>query len=310
MSAASSVSGQKPVDSKLVNVNELAPEVLAPILKYSLIEWPECQKIQAVCQAFKSVMQYLLSAELGRLEDDSAQRSQRLIKFMEEYGSMFDKTAPVVKEIGNNMFTLNCLQKIIARAGRRDLSSLEKFKFILRKFGITALKGPLFVSAENFIYLNHSLITVWSSISDEINVTKSPQNIQVMRCIFNDPGVKIEQIKELYLNNSSLRFLPPEINKLTGLTVLSALNNKLTAVNVSCFTNLTELRLSQNELRIPPNVRQLTKLVTLDLEKNQLTLLPDTKHLTSLVNFYFQNNSLATTPDLPESQTFVLNVGD
>jgi len=95
--------------------------------------------------------------------------------------------------------------------------------------------------------------------------------------------------------------LPPEIGKLTNLTLLTVAGNQLTALppEIGTLTNLTELDLFDNPQLIrligrvnpydnqlttlPPEIGKLTKLTTLSLGGNQLTALPpEMANLTNL----------------------------
>ncbi|HYP27434.1 MAG TPA: COR domain-containing protein [Blastocatellia bacterium] len=105
---------------------------------------------------------------------------------------------------------------------------------------------------------------------------------------------------ELNLSNNKLTSLPPEIARLTSLTVIDLSFNQLKTLppEVTKLTNLTELNLSHNRLTtLPPEITKLTNLADLDLSGNELTSLPpEITRLTGLTRLGLRGNKLKIVP--------------
>ncbi len=97
-----------------------------------------------------------------------------------------------------------------------------------------------------------------------------------------------------------LTALPPQIGKLTDLTVLDLRGNLLTALppQIGKLTDLTVLDLRVNLLTaLPPQIGKLTKLTKLQLDSNQLTALPaEIGKLTNLTELRLSGNQLTALP--------------
>jgi len=105
---------------------------------------------------------------------------------------------------------------------------------------------------------------------------------------------------ELDLSNRGIESLPPEIGKLTKLTVLDLSYNQLTSLppELEKITKLTELHLSGNQLSsIPKGIGKLANLKLLYLSNNQLTSLPpEIGELANLRALDLVSNELTSVP--------------
>lgn len=106
--------------------------------------------------------------------------------------------------------------------------------------------------------------------------------------------------KEIDLRGNNLTSLPPEIAKLTNLTILNLTNNELTFLprEITKLTNLTYLNMHGNQLTsLPPEITGLTNLTRLVIGDNQLTSLPpEIARLTKLKSLWVDANLLTTLP--------------
>ena len=94
-------------------------------------------------------------------------------------------------------------------------------------------------------------------------------------------------VRELYLYNNHLTYLPESIGNLTSLVYLYLENNQLTS--------------------LPESIGNLTSLVYLNLENNQLTSLPESiGNLTSLIELHldFWFRDIITNVNLLKKVTF------
>jgi Leucine-rich repeat (LRR) protein len=85
-------------------------------------------------------------------------------------------------------------------------------------------------------------------------------------------------ITELHLDNNNIKTLPPEINKLQNLRILSMVKNELAALPNEMFElgKLEELVLDGNPIQmLPSNLKYLSNLRILRLEETKLKTLPD-----------------------------------
>ncbi len=110
-------------------------------------------------------------------------------------------------------------------------------------------------------------------------------------------------IQELNLMEKDLRYLTPEISKLTALQKLNLDNNLLTELppEIAKLTALRELYIENNNLEeLPPGFSQLVTLGSLSLENNKLRALPaDFGNLIALEELFLNDNPLLT--ELPLS---------
>lgn len=188
-----------------------------------------------------------------------------------------------------------------------------------------------------------SLESIWPAIVKELPwhtrlLVSKCKRAEDIRWWLNHSPIKelVGSISSLDLSGHSLLVLPPEMEKLTGLTSLNLNNNALLAIDVLCsltqlkelslkknyltmiaedigkLAQLNQLDLSQNQLTaIPESIGALTQLEVLDLSKNQLSSLPKTiGNLSSLVELDISNNALSSIPEelgkLSQLQRFFL----
>ena len=111
---------------------------------------------------------------------------------------------------------------------------------------------------------------------------------------------KLSYLTVLRLQNNQLANLPPEIGQLSSLKELDLQRNELTSLPpaIGRFTALTRLRLSSNCLtRLPTEIGRLTSLTELHLDNNQLTMLPaEIGQLSALTVLFVRNNRLKSLP--------------
>jgi internalin A len=109
-----------------------------------------------------------------------------------------------------------------------------------------------------------------------------------------------EEWTELDLRNQGLTELPPEIGRLTHLTIFNLMSNKLRALpsEIGRLTHLTRLDLWDNKLwDLPLEIGQLIDLTYLSLSYNRLmTLRPEIGQLTNLTELDLHDNELMTLP--------------
>jgi internalin A len=109
-----------------------------------------------------------------------------------------------------------------------------------------------------------------------------------------------EEGRTLNLRGLSLAALPPEIGRLSFLTVLDLDDNRLATLpaELGRLAGLTTLHLSTNQLtRLPPEIGQLAALKMLRVDNNQLTTLPpDIGQLSALTTLSLNHNKLTTLP--------------
>jgi Leucine-rich repeat (LRR) protein len=103
---------------------------------------------------------------------------------------------------------------------------------------------------------------------------------------------------DLY-NNNLVGTIPPSIENLSALQLLSLARNQLTGIipaEIGNMSNLTQIYLQQNELSgsIPGEIEYLTNLTELRLQINQLTgsIPPGIGKLTKLENLHLSANQL------------------
>jgi len=112
--------------------------------------------------------------------------------------------------------------------------------------------------------------------------------------------VKLTKLTLLDLSYNRLTVLPPEIGKLTNLTALDMRHNQLRALlpEIGKLTNPTKLNLGHNQLAaLPPEIGKLTNLTALYLAQNQLTALPsEIGKLTKLTSLDLMSNPLTALP--------------
>ncbi len=97
-----------------------------------------------------------------------------------------------------------------------------------------------------------------------------------------------------------MKVLPPEIGKLSGLTRLDLVGNRLAVLppEIGELSRLTTLYLSDNQLTaLPPEIGQLSRLEGLNLSDNQLAALPlELGRLTMLEFLDLDGNPLTSPP--------------
>jgi hypothetical protein len=181
-------------------------------------------------------------------------------------------------------------------------SFVEKFKNLMnvfRKYGVEIPKGSMCVSIGEFRILqeeiyDNALKTIWSSrLRDSLNLLAIPlppsdASAEQIRKFLNDPAnsVLLTQITELNLDKLNLKAVPPELNQLSGLLVLSLSNNRLSSVpDFAHLQNLQRLSLGNNWLSSVPDFANLQNLQMLSLRNNQLSSTPNFPHHQNLQVF-------------------------
>lgn len=105
---------------------------------------------------------------------------------------------------------------------------------------------------------------------------------------------------KLFLRDSQLSELPPQIGQLTNLNELDLSGNQISKLppEIGQLKNLTWLYLHNNQISaLPPKIGQLTNLSELDLRGNQLLELPrEIGQLTNLNELYLRGNQLLELP--------------
>ena len=93
--------------------------------------------------------------------------------------------------------------------------------------------------------------------------------LEIQKPIGELTKVDLEKITHLDLDGNQLTELPKGLEKLTQLTSLNLINNRLTDVNgLEKLTKLTILDLKRNQLTSVNGLENLTKLTILDLHNN------------------------------------------
>ncbi len=140
-----------------------------------------------------------------------------------------------------------------------------------------------------------------------------PTDIIAVRAILDSNGlskVKVGDVVDinndmrviaLNLQNRKLTRLPPNIGKLSALTILNLSRNQLRSLpdSICALENLTMLNLSRNKLKsLPENIGRLSRLEILDLSRNRLRTLPiDIQSLHKLEDLMIFNNRIESLPE-------------
>jgi Leucine-rich repeat (LRR) protein/GTPase SAR1 family protein len=123
---------------------------------------------------------------------------------------------------------------------------------------------------------------------------------QLLKELIEIPSIK--KLERLDLSELGLTELPPQIGKLTNLTVLRLSYNQITVIpeTIGNLTNLTELWLDRNQITlIPETIGNLTNLTVLKLDRNQITLIPETiDNLTNLTELRLDRNQITVIPEV------------
>jgi internalin A len=110
-----------------------------------------------------------------------------------------------------------------------------------------------------------------------------------------------QQLEKLNLSQLGLTELPPQIGKLTNLTVLRLGDNQITVIPeaIGLLTNLSELFLDRNQItHIPEAIGLLTNLSELFLDRNQITHIPEAIGLlTNLSELFLDRNQITHIPE-------------
>jgi len=112
--------------------------------------------------------------------------------------------------------------------------------------------------------------------------------------------VDLEKVTGLRFYHKQLTELPKGLEKLTQLTKLSLLGNRLTDVKVlEKLTQLKELHLENNQLtELPKGLEKLSQLTNLSLSDNQLTNVKGLEKLTQLTRLSLYRNQLTDVKGL------------
>ncbi len=195
------------------------------------------------------------------------------------------------------------IYKRLPPTGKQDFSpTLESFKSL--SAGLASARTLLVPGEYKQFLLDESLKKVWPIICRQINFEANPipQDVKAIRAWLNDPAnaTVLNQILGLDFSNLNLRFLPPEIGKLTELQRLYLNNNLIVEIpaEIGKLTKLQELVLHNNKIReIPAEIGELTELQELSLDGNQIIKIPEEiGKLTALRRLYLSNNQIAEIP--------------
>ncbi|MFN6474362.1 MAG: COR domain-containing protein [Nostoc sp. SerVER01] len=108
--------------------------------------------------------------------------------------------------------------------------------------------------------------------------------------------------KELDLSGKGLTELPPEIGKLSNLTLLSLYENQISEIPewIGQLSNLTLLSLYNNQItEIPEWIGKLSNLTVLCLDNNQITEIPEyLEKLPNLQQLDLRRNPLPVSPEI------------
>ena len=145
------------------------------------------------------------------------------------------------------------------------------------------------------------------------SIESKHEKAEYIKAQFADaPEGAFHEVRGLYLQDSRIRILPPEVGNLTALEWLDLDNNKLSALPDS-FGNLAalkELHLKQNKLSaLPDSIGNLTALEWLLLDQNKLSALPDSfGNLAALQVLTLSKNKLSALPDSIGSLTALIRL--
>lgn len=160
------------------------------------------------------------------------------------------------------------------------------------------------IQSKTQFYKEQSFEVFASKVISELNLNL-PEKMTLRE--FWDADLKdndqLKTIKVLDLANSKLKFLPTEINCLTGLTELHLNGNELKdlPLELGSLPNLKFLYLNNNQIsELPEEISSLSKLISINLNLNQLNHIPKVlESLPSLVHLRLASNNLRQL-----SQTF------
>lgn len=110
----------------------------------------------------------------------------------------------------------------------------------------------------------------------------------------------LRNLRNLYLQNNGLNFLPDEIVNLENLQVISVSDNNLTSLpkEIGKLKNLKDICLYKNKFEyLPKEIGDWENLERLDVACNFLKSIPkEIGKLTKLINIYIENNKLTSLP--------------
>jgi hypothetical protein len=179
-----------------------------------------------------------------------------------------------------------------------DAQKIRDFLYT-RKYGLLLeqITGPL-----NLTHLDgvpdDVLMDIWRPMIQHAPIPPLNANAEDIRSFLNDPvnDLMLGEIAELDLEGLNLMVFPPELERLTGLTILKLTHNQLREVQNFSFQHLEELYLNENMLReVPPFA--LPCLHTFDLCNNQLSDFPPFD-LPLVESLDISHNELNELPDL------------
>ncbi|MBS0603883.1 MAG: leucine-rich repeat domain-containing protein [Verrucomicrobia bacterium] len=121
-----------------------------------------------------------------------------------------------------------------------------------------------------------ALLKIWDTLSSDgdFNENPGPQTLAEIKAWYDDPANAdlLNSIVALDLSNLGLKAIPPQITKYTQLRQLNLSNNQITDVSaLENFTQLARLNLSHNQITDIAVLGNLTQLSRLNLSSNKIT---------------------------------------
>ncbi|XP_029447516.1 leucine-rich repeat-containing protein 69 isoform X2 [Rhinatrema bivittatum] len=133
---------------------------------------------------------------------------------------------------------------------------------------------------------------VFEEVPEELKNFRSLQKLFMFGNKITTISTKIfdglENLIILNLNNNKIKYIPPEIHRLSNLQHLTLNGNQLKSIpkEISLLKNIYELHLANNQLMyLPEEIVHMTNLQILCLARNQLPMLPEVENLTMKVIF-------------------------
>ena len=154
---------------------------------------------------------------------------------------------------------------------------------------------------ESLILTSVRFTTIPDSIGKLTNLKKLHLSMYELKYL--SPEIqKLTKLEDFGISQSTIEEFPDIVLKLTNLKRLYLAHSRITKIpdEIDKLINLEDLNVSSNYLitKIPDTIGNLTKLKTLQVDYNILTEIPDTiGNLTNLETLYLNNNKLTKIPD-------------
>ncbi|MBW9156993.1 leucine-rich repeat domain-containing protein [Clostridium tagluense] len=171
-----------------------------------------------------------------------------------------------------------------------DTKTAGKFTFTGT---LTMVSG---VSNTKNVTISANLIVQTGVITDTTIVTFTDKNLeQTIRNTIEKPTGNIlkSDVEKITLLNAIGITNLQGIEHLTNLTYLRLDNNEISNIEpLKCLTNLTDLYLSNNQISSIEPLKGLTNLKSLELFENQISNILPLASLTNLTNLYLSDNQI------------------